>query len=166
MTMVNGQVEYCAPGREAYCPVAAVGSGAEETATPDLLQPALLRWDCDSKGGQPVHINQTQSVQLFIRWGAKTSEQLEDYRAALLPAVIVDGTPVQVHLSHGPSTLKEGSDVSYIETVFDVGSLTPGTHVLITSLSFSTQVSDGYDSYGPGTNYPVLEGTCTVISDP
>ncbi len=57
----------------------------------------------------------------------------------------------------------EGRDLFLTNSFFDAGILDPGRHVIKTILSFASMITDGYGNYGPGSAYPTVEGTCTVI---
>jgi hypothetical protein len=41
--------------------------------------------------------------------------------------------------------------------------LPAGQHEIRTVLSFKGKINDGYDQYGPDTENPTFEGTCTVV---
>jgi hypothetical protein len=166
MTMVNGQVEYCATGMDSYCPIAGQVLAAETPSPATTPQITQLKFDCDARAGSPQHVSSADFIQTYIHWAAKNSDLVNDYIDAVQHSVFVDGMSISSSISHGEIGQLEGSDLYSVTSVFDVGVLNPGTHEIRTSLTFDRQITDGFDWYGPGTNYPALEGMCTVISDP
>ncbi len=166
MTMVNGKVEYCAPGMDSYCPVE---GQVPATATPSSAvtpQITQIKFDCDARAGSPLHVSSEDFIQTYIRWAAQTSDQVNEYIDAVRSSMFVDGVSLLSGISHGEIAQLEGSDLLFVTSNFDVGILIPGTHEIRTSLTFDRQITDGFDWYGPDTKYPAVEGICTVISEP
>jgi predicted amidohydrolase YtcJ len=168
MTMVGGEVGYCAEGKDAYCPT----GKPQPTATPAASATAIastgvaeVRFDCDARRASPIHVSAGDSIQTLIRWGAKTPAQLDDFDAAVRNAVFVDGTQVVSRISHGARELVSGTNLVAVRATFEVGVLKPGRHAIRTQLTFSRKITDGFDWYGPGTANPAVEGTCTVMVD-
>jgi len=162
MTMVAGRVEYCAEGADEFCPAA--GTTGETVPASPTTAPVLLPvdFDCDSNPGSPLAIASGIYLQTTIRWAAATAEQVHDYLENVLPAVLVDGVPIETRDDHGEVSPMEGRDLFLTTSFFDVGILEPGQHVIQTILSFSYMITDGFGNYGPGTETPTVEGTCTV----
>jgi predicted amidohydrolase YtcJ len=165
MTMVNGTVRYCAPGKDAYCPSAGQ-PGASEAASPTAVTRATqVKMNCDAKGGSPVHVSAQDSVQTYIRWGAKSIDQLDEYKASVRHSVFVNGGQIASTVSHGGVEDVAGQDMVLVQSMFDVGVLKPGQYSIRTQLTFDRKLTDGFDWYGPGTQNPTVEGTCTVVVD-
>ena len=163
MTMVNGENKYCAAGADEFCPqpAAAVETiPAAPTSTPVVVPVA---YDCDAKPGSPISIGQGSLIQTTIRWGAVTAQQVQDYIDTVLPSILVDGAAIETRAVHGEVLPMEGRDLFLTNSFFDAGILDPGRHVIKTILSFASMITDGYGNYGPGSAYPTVEGTCTVI---
>jgi hypothetical protein len=125
-----------------------------------------VKMDCNKKGDPPVHIKSGNFVLSYIEWATKTIEQLDEYKAAVHHSVDVDGQSIPSGIDHGKVIPIEGKGLVFVRTVFDAGFLSPGTHTILTRLSFDQKVTDGFDFYGPGTQYTTIEGSCTVIIDP
>lgn len=173
MTMVNGVQVYCAPGREAWCPgvIPVVASGpavtltsappAQPSATLNAIEPEQAKWDCDDRAGSPIAVAYNQPVETWLGWAAKTSAQAQAYINALRVAVTVDGNSVTAVTQLGDIT--QTSDGLYVvRSNFKIGILSTGLHVIRTTLNFTSAISDGFDSYGPGTPNVSVQGTCSV----
>jgi predicted amidohydrolase YtcJ len=165
MTMVNGTVKYCAPGKDAYCP-SAVQPGATDTASPTAVtRVAQVKMNCDARGGSPIHVGAQDSVQTYIRWAAKSVDQLDEYKASVRHSVFVNGGQIASTISHGGVEDVAGQDMVLVQSMFDVGILKPGEYSIRTQLTFDRKITDGLDWYGPGTQNPTVEGTCSVVVD-
>jgi predicted amidohydrolase YtcJ len=162
MTMVGGVVRYCAGGKEAYCPVAQPAATASHapSATPHVTQ---VKFDCDARAGSPVPVASGDFIQTYIRWAARTEDQLTDYRASVHHSVFVDGVNIASTVAHGPVEPVSGQDWVVVQSTFDVGVLKPGRHSIRTQLTFGHKITDGVGWYGPGSADPTVDGTCTVV---
>jgi len=165
MTMVNGEMKYCAPGRAEYCPWTVK---KETTTTPMPTEPpqfVQVAFNCDEKEGAQIHIGKEKYVQTTIRWAAVTVEQVSDYLDAVSHSILVNGSQIDSEASHGEISPLEGRDIFFAPSFFNVGVLDPGEYEIRTVLTFAEKIYDGFEYYGPGTKYPTMEGTCTVIID-
>jgi predicted amidohydrolase YtcJ len=162
MTMVGGAVGYCATGKEAYCPVAQPAATASHapSATPHMTQ---VKFDCDARAGSPVQVASGDFIRTYVRWAARTEDQLTDYRASVHHSVLVDGANVASTVAHGPVEPASGQDLVVVQSTFDVGVLKPGRHSIRTQLTFDHKITDGVGWYGPGSADPTVDGTCTVV---
>lgn len=178
MTMVNGEVKYCADGQDAYCPFRSASQTTTSTESKDATpaQPAeiieetapetvLVKYNCDTEGDPPPHFTPQQFVLTKINWAATTEQQLDDFLSAVEPKIYINEKQIPTSLDH--DVFKQSADgrIFSVLTYFDVGKLQPGEYEIRTVLTFKEKISDGFDDYGPGTKYPTLEGTCTVIID-
>lgn len=135
----------------------------QKTPTPTPKPKVVeIKWDCDAKPASPIAVSRRDSIQPYIRWAAKTSDQLNDYMAAIQGSIYVDGVLIRSRISQGKITKLEGTDMVVVQTNFDAGLLSPGTHKIRTLLTFTRQITDGSDWYGPGTKNESIDGTCTV----
>ena len=163
MTMVNGTMKYCAPGKEAYCPSANQVKAAETVSPTDFPQMTQIKMNCDKRGESPILLSSEDFVQTYVKWEAKTTDQLNEFMASERHSIFVNGEQVNSNISHGEIEKTEGVDAVFVKSMFDVGILKPGEYEIRTILTFDHKITDGFDWYGPGTQYPTIEGTCTVI---
>lgn len=173
MTMVNGEVKYCADGQEAYCPAAGKTvvtfmPTIAPTTIPTVMkeevpQTVQVKYDCDVKSTSPSHFNSQQFLLTNINWAAATEEQLNDFLEAIKFSIYVNDRQIQSSLDHGEIKPRADGQTYSVLAYFDVGKLQPGKYEIRTVLTFSKKIYDGYDFYGPGTKNPTVEGTCTVI---
>jgi predicted amidohydrolase YtcJ len=176
MTMVNGMVKYCASGKEDFCPVissaqippvftpiATQSVTLPGTPTSDIVQTAQVKYDCDKKGGSPIPVDRQDFILTYLKWGAATKEQLNDYQAALQYAVWVNGEQIHSSVDYGKVEKSADGQFFILHSMFDVGVLQPGEYQIRTVLTFDKKIFDGSEYYGPGTQYSKIEGTCSVI---
>jgi predicted amidohydrolase YtcJ len=129
------------------------------TATSAIAQ---LPMDCDRKGTVPLHLTKKDDVQTYIRWGAKTADQVRDYIEAENTEIVVDGESKFATTTQGDVEFMADSGLYYVQSNFDVGNLPEGNHVIRTVIHFNNKVFDGFAWYGADTDYPTVEGSCTV----
>ena len=173
MTMVNGEVKYCADGQGVYCPAA---GQAATTITPTIApttiptvtkeevpQTAQVKYDCDVKSTSPSRFTSQQFLLTNINWEASTEEQLNDFLEAVKYSIYVNDRQVQSSLDHGEIKPRAGGQTYSVLVYFDVGKLSPGQNKIRTVLTFEKKIFDGTEYYGPSTKYATIEGTCTMI---
>jgi predicted amidohydrolase YtcJ len=164
MTMVNGKAEYCASGKNEFCPTStnnsAVPSSQESATNATSIQ---VKYDCDNRAGSPIHIGNEDFLLTTIGWAVKTEEQINDFKDALNVSMLVNKIQIPSGIDFSGSQEKDGMYV--VQVIFNVGDLQPGQYEVQTILTFDRKVYDGYEWYGPETQYPTIEGTCTVIID-
>jgi predicted amidohydrolase YtcJ len=163
MTMVGGKVEYCAQGSEVFCPSPTPQGGVESQAPADSSQVVQVKFDCDTGKGSPISVGGQDYIQTYINWAATTAGQVTDFLAAVSVTMYLDGQQIESAMSSAAVNKQEDSGLFVSQTNFYVGVLTPGTHTIRTVLAFSKAISDGTYSFGPATENPKVEGTCTVI---
>ncbi len=127
MTMVYGELKYCAPGREEYCPQTVVGD-ITPSAPAKPAETVQVAFNCDERQGSPIHIGRDEFLQTTIRWAAVTAEQVRDYLAAVSHSILVNDIAVSSGISHSDVGPLEGRDLFYATSVFDVGVLEPGEY--------------------------------------
>ena len=123
-------------------------------------------FNCNEREKSPVYATTEVRIHDYIKWSAATKEQVEDFKKYIQFNVIIDGVKATFQ---GPYQYEITQiDGGYITPVLvALGSLPAGTHQIRTEISWSQQIYDGQDYYGPGSNMEKLIGNCTlVISQP
>ena len=93
---------------------------------------------------------------------------------ATLPSYVqdfIDTATIQVSLDGEKVWPDTESDIEYhseddafgVVWTANAGTLTPGTHRADYYVTWSRQISDGWDTYGPGGTYEVERGYCEII---
>jgi hypothetical protein len=123
----------------------------------DAGEPYYVYMDCGSYA-----VPTGSNITLIYYWLAQTEQQVGDFAISVKHAVSVDGKPVTIQSegNEGLETTEEG----YYSQMFwiSIGELDPGTYDIVTVANPSQDVFDGWDWYGPGQDYPGLEGHCTL----
>jgi hypothetical protein len=126
------------------------------------LEPAIVEPYCTMFDASPVYVKQNQPVTLRWRWSALTKEQVKEHIDAGIYEIFLDGQRIQ---PEGRSEIQYLQDKNYYEVYWyaNVGVLTPGTHRAERYLYWLRQVSDGWDTYGPGGKIESEYHYCEII---
>ena len=140
----------------------------EQTTTPSpVAAPAIaqIQMNCDKREITPLHLKENDYVQTYIKWAAKTADQVNDYIEAENTEIFLDGEAILSKTTHGVVEVMEDSGMYYVQSNFDVGKLPKGDHTIRTVISFDKKIFDGFVWYGPDTDTPTIDGSCTVHVD-
>lgn len=101
-------------------------------------------------------------IALYYDWLTETKEQNSQYFNATNHVISVDGKPISIK-SDGYSGIEKTEDGYFNQRYWmNIGELEPGTHVIISIAEITEKVFDGWDWYGPDTDYPEFENYCTL----
>ena len=118
---------------------------------------------CDNTGfGIPAPSNLRDGVRIDIYWAwfARTEAQVQEHINAANYELRVNGELIPNVSQYRTRIRPSGGDfVTYWYVPY--GPLPAGTYEITYVLSWSSQISDGYESFGPGTNKPFEQETCT-----
>lgn len=119
---------------------------------------------CDNRAfGSPAPTNLAvgSTIDVFWSWYAKTEAQIQQHLAAASYDVKLDGVTLK-NWQNYRTTVRQESDGNYhVYWYVPSEALTAGQHVITYRVTWSEQITDGYTSYGPGTNRTFESGTCT-----
>lgn len=109
---------------------------------------------------EPGIIYDIDNITLFWSWYARTRQQVLDHMEHVTYSVTFYNNH-QV-----PVPFVDESDIQYINGNYWIfytvpfGNLRPGHYGIAFYTLWDEPISDGYDEYGPGTDYELLHGSC------
>ncbi len=121
--------------------------------------------ECDNReAGQPAPSNLAagSSVQLYWRWFAKTEQQVRDHLSAAQYSLRVNSQAISRTRLSFTNITQRGGDYA-VDWLAVIGPLDAGTYRVEYTVSWTQQIYDGYDYFGPGTNNLQYTGTCTFV---
>jgi hypothetical protein len=133
------------------------------TFTPTAsLPPVQIHPYCAMDGESPVNVAVGQPVTLYWTWTAMTRDQVQDHIDAGRYQIMLDA---QVVNPDRRDDIEFDSTVGYYKVSWyaEVGVLTPGEHTASRALSWSKQIFDGWNTFGPGGQIETEFDTCTII---
>lgn len=123
----------------------------------------VLAYCDDSSFGRPAPTNLAvgSTIDIFWIWYAKTQDQIQQHISNAIYDVKLDGVTLKNWQNYRTSVRQETGGDYYVTWYVPSEALSAGQHVITYRVSWQQQISDGYNSYGPGTNRSFESGTCT-----
>jgi len=153
MTMVGGQVEYCAAGNSELCPFYSQPENQDiitPTPTPEPITLSIIKKQSNVPSGTPV--------ELSLGWEAATKQQVTDFLDSAQLEITLDGEPLK-NTGDYWGEIKPNGDRFGSQWLYPIGVLDPGKHQVEIVLSVSKPVLDGLGNTYSGT---ILQNTLQV----
>lgn len=119
---------------------------------------------CDNRAlgaPPPNNLAAGSTIDVFWNWFASTRAQVEDHLEAATYTVTLDGQTLDYRRFQGNIVQENGMYVVYWFVPSEP--LEAGEHTITYRVTWSRQIFDGFESFGPGTAKPEETGTCTFI---
>lgn len=166
---VNVPVSPAAPNASETAPAIPTNTGPISAPTtsgePRVQDRVLVLAECDNQtAGQPAPSNLAagSTVQLYWRWFAKTEQQVQDHLNVAQYNLRINGQSISRTRLNFTGITQRGSDYA-VDWLTVIGPLEAGTYRVEYTVSWTQQIYDGYDYFGPGTNNLQYTGTCTFV---
>ncbi len=153
------------PGEAADAPTAAptITPIPELTLIPTSPYPPPVEVQpyCSFVGEPTVVVEAGHPVMLAWSWTTTRPDLIQDHLEAAIYSIMLDGSPVEAVRRSDIYTNDQGYYVItwYAEPVI----LSPGTHIAARGLSWTRQISDGWETFGPGGQIETEYDECTII---
>lgn len=109
----------------------------------------------------PTTLAAGSTIDIWWSWYARTQDQIQDHVNNVVYEVTIDGVRLQNLNLYRQRVRQEGDGNYYVYWYVPAGPLTSGQHRIEYRVSWNTAISDGYDTFGPGTANPTQSGSCT-----
>jgi hypothetical protein len=124
--------------------------------------PVEIRPYCDKYGNSPVSIERDRPVTLVWTWNATQANLVQEHIETATYEILLDGRFISAQ-RRGEIEYFSKSNVYSVSWYADVGLLEVGEHLAERNLSWSRQISDGWDTYGPGGDIETESHFCVII---
>lgn len=123
----------------------------------------VLAYCNDTTFGRPAPTNLApgSTIDVWWSWFASTRAEIQDHLDNVNYEVAVDGVALRDWRNFRSSIRQESDGNYYVYWYVPVGPLTAGQHEITYRVTWSEAISDGYETFGPGTANPVQTGNCT-----
>jgi predicted amidohydrolase YtcJ len=153
MTMVGGNVEYCAGGNPALCSsdseTESTGTSPTEVATPPVSVSILEK---------EFSVVLDTPLVLTLGWETQTAQQVADFLAAAQLEISLDGEPLK-NTSDYWGEIEPSGDHYVSQLLYPVSALSPGSHQVDVKLSVTNPVTDGLGNTYSGI---ILQNTLRI----
>ncbi|MCC6802029.1 MAG: SH3 domain-containing protein [Anaerolineae bacterium] len=107
----------------------------------------------------PTNLAAGSTVDVFWIWFAATRQQILDHLDAATYTVTLDGETLDYRQFQG--SIRQSGGQYMVDWYVRTEPLASGPHTITYRLTWSTAISDGAQSFGPGTSIPEETGSCT-----
>ncbi len=109
----------------------------------------------------PTNLKSGATIDVFWSWYTSDPDLIQQHLDNVVYEVRVDGTLLDNWRLYKTSIRKQADGNYYIYWFVPYGPLATGQHSITYRVSWTQQITDGYDFFGPGTNRPSESGSCT-----
>jgi len=127
-------------------------------ASQDTGEPVFVPWHCEEE-----HVSAGSEIAVYYYWTAVEKEQIGDYFSAVEYQVTVNDVPASIK-ADGFGEIEQDEEGFFKQMYWmNLGNLDPGEYQINTFVDIKEPVFDGWDWFGPDTEMPVFNRSCTVI---
>ncbi len=145
---------------------AQVGTGSEGNASAQQGVDVLAYCNERSFGRPaPANLAAGSTIDVWWSWFAQTRQYIQDHLDHVTYEVALDG--VTLDYRDYRTTVRQQNDGNYyVYWYVPAGPLTAGPHEITYRVFWDSQITDGYDVFGPGTANAQQTGNCTFTVSP
>ncbi len=128
-------------------------------------KPGEIFAECDQYRdiSEPGILYNSDNIIIFWSWFARTPELVQEHIDNAIYEVKFQTAPLQNVVR---SPIEQRGANYWVFYTAQVGNLSPGTYGVEYKLSWTQQISDGYENFGPGTNTVRVNSSCTFDIQP
>ena len=116
--------------------------------------------DASFNAPAPDNLAAGSTIDIYWVWYATTDQLIQDHLNAVAYEIVINEVPLRNVDQYRIPTQSTGTDrVAY--WFAPAGPLSPGEYEITYRVTWSEQIFDGYNFYGPGSTFAVEEGSCT-----
>ncbi|MCC6614577.1 MAG: hypothetical protein IT320_13940 [Anaerolineae bacterium] len=167
----SGTVRILAPGSGYVNPNLEAEGDVFVGARPSLSfrseTPGMIFAECDSyELANPGIVYDNDNVVIFWSWFTRTSAQMQQHLDTVQYSVKLNSAPLTDVRRSEPG--RRGGANTWVFFSGQVGHLRPGHYEVEYKVTWSEPHFDGYDNYGPGTDFPELTSVCNfdIVPNP
>ena len=120
----------------------------------------------DMAAQAPQVVSKEDEIIIICVWSTLSMEQMQEHIDNVIFDIKVDGQPVDMDVIGEISEFYiEDGDITLYDVAFFhfLGKLAPGLHKIETNISWQKPIFDGWNHFGPGTQYPNLTGLYEIM---
>jgi uncharacterized protein YgiM (DUF1202 family) len=141
--------------------LAGSGVGSEGSVSAQQGVDVLAYCNNTSLGSPPpTNLAAGSTIDIWWSWFAKTQDQIQDHINNVIYEVTIDGVALSDWREYRTTTRRESDDNYYAYWYVPAGPLSAGPHEITYRVTWTESISDGYDTFGPGTSNTVQTGSC------
>ncbi|MBZ0288901.1 MAG: SH3 domain-containing protein, partial [Anaerolineae bacterium] len=109
----------------------------------------------------PAGLKAGATIDIFWSWYTSEEELIQQHLDNVIYEVRIDDVLLDTWRLYKTRVRKQNDGNYYVYWFVPYGPLAAGPHKITYLVTWKTQITDGYDMYGPGTNRSSESGSCT-----
>ncbi len=109
----------------------------------------------------PANLAAGSTAEVYWYWYARTEEQIQQHLNTAQYEIRINGQLINQPLEYAQPVRSSGDFV--VDYFYPTGELAAGTYKIEYRVTWSEQIYDGYNFFGPGTNTLEETGSCTFV---
>ena len=101
-------------------------------------------------------------ITMVFDWLANTKEQVQDFINNVEQEVMVNGTPAIVKITYSKISSDDKGGFK-TQVAAEIGNLPAGTNTITTTMSWKQKITNGRESFGPGTSNEKVKKEAKII---
>ena len=127
------------------------------------VRPFYVYAQCTLMGGTArMEVPRNRPLVILWGWVASTEKQMQDYLQSAKVTVALDGKDLAGTM-RGAVRYDESAEEYQAVWSADAGMPEAGTYILTYQVVFSAEVTDGSESFGPGTGRETISDECEIV---
>ncbi|MCO6443910.1 MAG: SH3 domain-containing protein [Anaerolineae bacterium] len=110
----------------------------------------------------PSNLAAGSTAEIYWYWYARTEEQIQQHMNTAQYTISINGQEIRKPLEYAKPVRRQGTDY-VVDFFYPTGELDAGTYAIDFHVTWSEQIYDGYNYFGPGTRNLEETGTCTFV---
>jgi len=102
-------------------------------------------------------------IAMVSDWAANTEEQVQDFIDNAEQEVVINGTTIIAKITYGEISADEETGGFTSQFTVEIGNLPAGTNTIITTISWKQEITNGKESFGPGTDNEKVKKEARII---
>ena len=113
-----------------------------------------------------TNVDEGKPIEMVFNWVADSEGQVQDFIDNAVLELEVNGAPLAARITYGKILPDESTGGFSTQVIAEIGKLPPGTNTVVLTISWKQKITNGKDSFGPGTGNEQVQEEARIIVNP